>query len=197
MDWSQCLKVHSKRFKIIEKKRGVKVNLEKYFLVYVQGKSVMYSQLYWNYNNRSQDLLSRTVNDNLAVANWETFTNDLDEIFNRTKSCPLTYEGIEGEFKFSSGKTETCLIPDYIPQLARANKEALAVSVCTVDGQRFHVGDYHTWYSMQSTSKPFFYSIAHALLGDQLHDYVGHEPSGNFYIYITRHSLKVPNKLSN
>ena len=31
---------------------------------------------------------------------------------------------------------------------------------------------------MQSTSKPFFYSIAHALLGDKLHDFVGHEPSG-------------------
>ena len=42
-------------------------------------------------------------------------------------------------------------------------------------------GDYEQWYTMQSTSKPFFYSIAHALLGDKLHDFVGHEPSGRAF----------------
>ncbi len=29
---------------------------------------------------------------------------------------------------------------DYIPQLASVNPEQLAISVCTVDGQRFHIG---------------------------------------------------------
>jgi len=63
------------------------------------------------------------------------------------------------------------------------NKDLFAMSVCTVDGQRFHLGDYDQWYTMQSTSKPFFYSIAHALLGDKLHDFVGHEPSGTSLIW--------------
>lgn len=42
------------------------------------------------------------------------------------------------------------------------------------------MGDSDTGYTMQSTSKPFNYAIAHEILGDDLHEFVGREPSGNF-----------------
>jgi len=41
------------------------------------------------------------------------------------------------------------------------------------------MGDSDTGYTMQSTSKPFNYAIAHEILGDDLHEFVGREPSGH------------------
>jgi len=43
---------------------------------------------------------------------------------------------------------------DYIPILAEADPEWFAVSVCTVDGQRFDLGDSELTYSIQSCVKP-------------------------------------------
>ena len=39
----------------------------------------------------------------------------------------------------------------YIPQLARAKKEKWGISICTVDGQRFSIGDVHDKFTIQST----------------------------------------------
>ena len=39
----------------------------------------------------------------------------------------------------------------YIPQLARASKEKWGISICTVDGQRFSIGDVHDKFTIQST----------------------------------------------
>jgi glutaminase len=40
----------------------------------------------------------------------------------------------------------------YIPQLARVDPDQLAIAVCTVDGQRFSVGDAATAFCLQAGS---------------------------------------------
>ncbi|MEN0004103.1 MAG: glutaminase A [Bacteroidota bacterium] len=67
-------------------------------------------------------------------------------------------------------------------QLARVNPEQWAVSVCTVDGQRFSIGDTQTQFCLQSTCKPINYCIALENNGiDTVHKHVGREPSGRSF----------------
>ena len=53
------------------------------------------------------------------------------------------------------------------------------MSVCTVDGQRFTLGDVNEPFTIQSCSKPFTYGINVDKLGQEVVDkYIGQEPSG-------------------
>lgn len=59
------------------------------------------------------------------------------------------------------------------------NPNYWGVSICTIDGQRFAIGDVNVPFTLQSCSKPLTYAIALHLLGaDVVHKYVGQEPSG-------------------
>lgn len=59
------------------------------------------------------------------------------------------------------------------------NPEYWGVSVCTIDGQRFSIGDTSIPFTLQSCSKPLTYAIALDRLGQEVvHQYVGQEPSG-------------------
>lgn len=56
----------------------------------------------------------------------------------------------------------------YIPQLARVNPDYWGVSVCTIDGQRFSIGDVNVPFTLQSCSKPLTYAIALEKLGQEV-----------------------------
>ena len=68
-------------------------------------------------------------------------------------------------------------VASYIPQLAKVNPDLFSISVCTLDGQEFSVGDAGVPFCIQSCSKPFTYCLAQ-MLDEHVHDHVGHEPSG-------------------
>jgi glutaminase len=67
----------------------------------------------------------------------------------------------------------------YIPQLAKVSPQLFAMSVCTVDGQRFNYGDSHVRFCIQSFVKPLTYGMALEQHGeDKVHEHIGREPSG-------------------
>ena len=70
-------------------------------------------------------------------------------------------------------------VADYIPQLAKVNPDLFGISVCTIDGEFYSVGDVDNEFCLQSCSKPMSYCIARETLGsDVVHNHVGYEPSG-------------------
>jgi len=73
-------------------------------------------------------------------------------------------------------------IADYIPELAKANPDHFAISVATVNGAQFHVGDTGVRFTIQSVSKPFVYGLA---LDDNGREHtlgrVGVEPTGDAF----------------
>ena len=63
--------------------------------------------------------------------------------------------------KYKNGKSA-----DYIPQLARVNPEQYGISICTIDGQRFNIGDSNVDFTVQSCFKPINYGIVLEELGE-------------------------------
>ena len=72
-------------------------------------------------------------------------------------------------------------VADYIPVLANVADNKFAMTVSTVKGEEYSVGDFEEEFSIQSISKVFSLSIAMDIVGDKLWKRVGREPSGNSF----------------
>jgi glutaminase len=73
----------------------------------------------------------------------------------------------------------TGLVATYIPQLAKADPDACAVSVVSVRGRSAEVGDIGERFSIQSVSKPFVLALACDALGaDATRDRLGVNATG-------------------
>lgn len=70
-------------------------------------------------------------------------------------------------------------VADYIPELAKADPDTVALSLATLDGAVYTVGDLVP-FTIQSVSKPFVYALALADRGpDEILSRVGAEPTGD------------------
>lgn len=79
-------------------------------------------------------------------------------------------------------------LASYIPELTKANPTWLGVSIVTLDGVAYSVGDAEQRFTIQSISKPFVYGMALADRGQQaMADKVGVEPSGDAFNSISLH----------
>ncbi|MBX9949348.1 MAG: glutaminase A [Candidatus Obscuribacterales bacterium] len=120
-------------------------------------------------------LLEQALTDGLAIPDFKAFTSELTDIFEEVNTIRM-------------GK-----LPTYIPQLERVDPEKFAMSVCTVDGQRFSIGECDDYFCVQSCSKPVTYCLALEEQGeDVVHSYVGREPSGKTFNELTLNAKGLP-----
>ncbi|MEM6850792.1 MAG: glutaminase A [Pseudomonadota bacterium] len=120
-------------------------------------------------------LINRALRGELVVPDFRAFREKLVTIYEITKG-------------YRSGE-----VAQYIPQLARVDPEQYAMSVCTIDGQRFSIGDHTEDYCVQSTCKPVNYAIALETLGvGAVHSHVGREPSGRSFNELTLNNRGLP-----
>jgi glutaminase len=79
-------------------------------------------------------------------------------------------------------------LPDYIPELAKADPAHFGITLATVDGKVYEVGDTRRLFTIQSISKPFVYGLGleDNSRADMLAK-VGVEPSGEAFNSISLH----------
>jgi len=70
---------------------------------------------------------------------------------------------------------------DYIPALGEVDASNFGLSLITVDGEIYSVGDFSERFSIQSISKVFTLSLVSKMVGDDLWSQVGREPSGTAF----------------
>src|ERR1700682_1579548 len=71
-------------------------------------------------------------------------------------------------------------VADYIPELGKADPAHFGVSLATLDGHVYEVGDTRIPFTIQSMSKPFVFALAVDTLGAaRVESAIGVEPSGD------------------
>ena len=106
-------------------------------------------------------LIDKVLSGQLIIPDFKDFTYSILDI----------YEKIS---KITDGH-----VADYIPQLARIDPNKCGISISTIDGQQYSIGDVNESFCVQSCCKPINYALALEENGlDEVHHYVGREPSG-------------------
>lgn len=109
-------------------------------------------------------LLQHCFTGELRIPNFSACTAALTEIYNEVLS----------DTKGAQAK--------YIPSLARVDPEQFGVSITSVNGQHFSIGDVDVQFSVQSCANVVTYLAALSEFGPQfVHNHVGLEPSGRPY----------------
>src|SRR5436190_17835590 len=71
-------------------------------------------------------------------------------------------------------------VADYIPELGKADPDHFGISLATLDGHVYEVGDTSVPFTIQSISKAFVFALALDTLGAQkVESVIGVEPSGD------------------
>ena len=86
-------------------------------------------------------LFKKIFENDLIISEWSDFKNTINIIYNKT-------------IFNNSGKKA-----DYIPQLNNVDENLYAISICSIDGQIYNIGDYNYDFCVQSCSKPITYLI--------------------------------------
>lgn len=98
---------------------------------------------------------------------------------------------IEDNRKYINGG----ILPEYIPELKKAKKDALGMSVVTLDGKEFHGGDYQYKFTIQSISKVISLLLALEEKGEKyVFSRVGMEPTGDPFNSMVKLETVMPSK---
>ncbi|PWA31655.1 hypothetical protein CCH79_00006587 [Gambusia affinis] len=105
-------------------------------------------------------LLTKAFRKNFIIPDFEDFTHQINRMFENAQQQRGGH------------------VADYIPQLAKFSPDLWGVSVCSIDGQRYSVGDTKIPFCLQSCVKPLEYAISvHEHGTDYVHRFVGKEPN--------------------
>jgi glutaminase len=127
------------------------------------------------FNNESFEFIKRVFAGDLVVPEFDLFSKRIESLY-----CSVSQN--------KSGS-----VADYIPQLSRVNPEYFGVSICTIDGQRYSIGDTDRYFALQSVSKVVNYALALELNGeDKVHKHVGREPSGLAFNSLSLNHNNIP-----
>jgi glutaminase len=86
--------------------------------------------------------------------------NYLDSLVSKMKSATAPLRDTLAQLHSKYLPVMDGKVADYIPELAKANPHWFAISIVTVDGQKFEIGDSQQQFSLQSVSKPFMFGQA-------------------------------------
>lgn len=96
--------------------------------------------------------------------NWENFCEEITRIYN------------------DLGELDGGSPANYIPQLAKVNPKLFGVSVVSVSGEVFNIGDTSHRFCIQSCCKPMLYSLVLEEHGaERVSKHIGREPSGKSF----------------
>ena len=96
-------------------------------------------------------LISKVFQGQLVIPEFWSFTSGIEKIYQK---CGVpTYVKVANKITriHTDASPKFGKPADYIPQLARANASKWGVSLCTIYGQRFSVGDVADTFTLQST----------------------------------------------
>src|SRR6478672_12290471 len=115
------------------------------------------------------------------MANSSTNTA-LDDLIGGLKSAVAPFRNTLQELHAKYRDLNEGKLADYIPELALADPNWFGISVVTIDGQAYDVGDCQQTFSIQSVSKPFVFGLALEDHGrDAVLNKVGVEPTGEAF----------------
>lgn len=94
----------------------------------------------------------------------------------------MDYSGLLQELHLRYRELREGQVADYIPELAKSNPDWFGISLVTVEGEIFEVGDCSRQFTMQSISKPIVYGLALEDRGrENVLARVGVEPTGDAF----------------
>ena len=120
-------------------------------------------------------LFNRVVKGELVIPDFHLFGHEVELLF---QDCLADTSGANA---------------DYIPELRDANPDKFGLSIFSIDGQQYHLGDCDDRFSAQSTTKTINYCLAIEQNGlDVVHRHVGREPSGRVFNELTLNEAGLP-----
>lgn len=84
-------------------------------------------------------------------------------------------------YKASNLQPKIGKVASYIPELSEINPDKFGISLTTLNGENFGIGDSEERFSIQSISKVLSLTLAISLLGEKIWERVGVEPSGTAF----------------
>ncbi len=125
-------------------------------------------------------LIEKSLTGKLVIPDFRNFCSQVTNIYNRTILNKA------GEISFLT------------PKSVNVNSEAYAISVCTVDGQRFNIGNFDARYLLEATCKPINYCLALDESNEEtVHKKVGLAPQEKGFHYLMLNNEGLPHNPMN